>query len=159
VKAYTVIELSDEEAKERLVNFYTDVLVNDRENTRDLIRDGRLGSAVVDLTKADEDKVAELFGELDLGRVIAEEQNASHVVIRTDDYKWEIVFDIDNVPPAKRWGPWRLILEDNAPGVGIAREDNAPSVDTAREGDAPGENDEGPNLDVWGRQPGTSSAA
>jgi len=104
-----VVELSIDEAKDCLIEFYTDTLVNDRQNTRDLIRDGMFGTedqAIPNFKIITNERIVELFGEFDLGREIAKQHNASHVVIRIGDFKWGIVFHIGNLPPDERWIPY-----------------------------------------------------
>ena len=54
-----------------------------------------------------EEDVVQEFGELGVGLELAKKHNVSHVVFASDDYKWEVLFDIENVPPSQRWGIWK----------------------------------------------------
>lgn len=103
MEKHKVVELSVEEAREALIVKFTDYLVNDRTNTYELVATGNLASAIPDFKNLEKWEVTERFGELNLGQKIAEAAKASHVVVRTDDYKWDVVFDIRNLPQKDRW--------------------------------------------------------
>jgi hypothetical protein len=103
-----VVVLTLAEAKFILAEFYVDVLLNDRGLTREIVTSGKLETAVPNFATLTPAKVAEFFGEFNLGSSIAEAKLASHVVVEIAPEKWELVFDIGNVQPKHRWGEWKV---------------------------------------------------
>ena len=63
LKAYYI---TTEEARHMLIDFYTDVLVNDRQNTREVIEKGQLGTFVPQLSTLTDIEIWNLFQELDM---------------------------------------------------------------------------------------------
>ena len=98
----SVLVLHPSEAKQILVDYYTNVLVNDRKNTRNFIETGTLLAFVPSFTNMSDAKVAELFGHLNLGQPLAKSIKIGQVVIEVDG-NYTIVFDIENLHPESRW--------------------------------------------------------
>lgn len=103
MRVLKVVELTIEEAKTALIEFYTNVLMSDKSNTHDLVKFGGLHK-LPNFSMISDKEVVDKFGEFDLGREEAEVNSASHVVIKTGDYTWETVFDLANVDPTQRHG-------------------------------------------------------
>lgn len=103
VKVIKVVELTVEEAKESLIDQWTDTVVLDRDNTRELIANNELDKFVPDFKTVSPEWIAEQYGELNLGETTAMRVGASHVIVKTHEYTWEVVFDIENLEPKNRW--------------------------------------------------------
>lgn len=106
----SVIVLSIEEAREALVQFYADTIINDRPNLVEMIRENRLDRIVPNVPQLTSKQVADLCGELNLFQNLARSKQVPQVLVEVD-CTYEIVFDIDNLEPENRWYVSKTVLK------------------------------------------------
>lgn len=98
----SVLVLHPSEAKQILVDYYANALINDRANTRAHIENGTLSLFVPCFQGMSDVEVATRFGELNLGEALAKSLGIGQVVIEVAE-NYTIVFDIGNLKPIDRW--------------------------------------------------------
>lgn len=114
----SVLVMSIEEVKDHLLNWQADMIVSDRANVLDHLRHGAISEICPDLSKMDNEEMAELYGELNLGEKFAKEwyhnRKAVDQVLVEDGDKYIVVWDYDNLSPEDKDNfdkedacPWR----------------------------------------------------
>lgn len=99
----SVLVLSVEEAREGLVQWYADTVINDRPNLVECIRDNTLNRFVPNLPAFSSEQIAELYGELNVGEKLAIEHKVSQVIVETQPgWDLRLVWDIENLDPKQR---------------------------------------------------------
>lgn len=100
-----VVVLSLDEVYEDLMHWQADMIVNDRQNVLDHIRDGRLDLITWNIRKETHAQVVEHFAELNLGEKYAvlhhnrTGRKPSQVVVEMDTEHHTVVWDARNVEP------------------------------------------------------------
>src|ERR1019366_3798261 len=99
MKNKQVLILTVEEAREALVQWYTDMIVSDRGNVVDHVREGRLGQIMPKLNEYSPSAVAEQFGELNLGEEMTIHSGVDQILVELDAEHYVVVWDILNLEP------------------------------------------------------------
>ena len=102
MKRYSVVEISLDEVKQAVLDWYTDVLMGNKENTSDMILSG-LPSEIVNFKSLTHSRLIELYQEFDLGRNLANKHYATKVIVEDEDEVAHVLFDLINVPENIRW--------------------------------------------------------
>jgi len=92
------------QAKTELVEFWRDVLVNDPQNTLEVVRCGKLDSFIPNITKLNDEQVAEKYAELCLGEKYcadSAENPADLVLIQVDDYQFRFAAHVQQLHDGK----------------------------------------------------------
>lgn len=81
-----VAVLSEDEAKEKLVAFWTETIANDKRHLKELISNGTFFECIPDVPKLDAPTIASYFQDL-LSESLASEMNTEYIFIRGNDGK------------------------------------------------------------------------
>jgi len=97
VRTVQVMVLTAEEAREELAEFFADHLIDDRDNLLELIREGKLGRTVPDLSALSGGELARAYADIEFlaDRHFGDSPGASAVLIRTGDGQWHCIADRD----------------------------------------------------------------
>jgi hypothetical protein len=87
-----VIELSVDEARQMLVDWYFNVIINDPENTKELIATG-FDNLIPVVSQMKDYDVADQIGEFNLGEKIANEHDADIVMVRLNSLNSHLIYD------------------------------------------------------------------
>lgn len=98
MKISSVLELTIDEAREALIDFYADTVVKDRLTVREYIATGQPingynSKFVPDITGMYDVAIADKMGELNLAESIALENKVDKVVVNVGNNKLVVVFD------------------------------------------------------------------
>ena len=95
----SVLVLSPADVREMLVQWYVEFLTNDQANLGDLLRQGML-QKLPNLKLLNDESITKQFDELGISESLAEKHNVTQVLVELEPgTKWELVWDIGNVPP------------------------------------------------------------
>jgi hypothetical protein len=93
MKTHKAIELFIDEARQILVNWIADTLVDDPVHLRELILTEGFGSWYGPVANFTDEELADRIGELDLARKVAEEHDADIVFIRLNAITNFVVYE------------------------------------------------------------------
>lgn len=102
-KKISVVELSEDECRELVTDFYTKMILGDAGMVRDCILSGeRFPLPNSGVNKLSIKELADYVGEFNLGEQFAKEHGAKVVVVRIEECRYEVVWDFDNLDPDDR---------------------------------------------------------
>ena len=76
-----VVILSTEEAKALLIEFYTSFLVDDRENTKEIIESGDFHHSVPEIHKLTNKEICDIFNKLNLDDQLFDKHPTAYMVM------------------------------------------------------------------------------
>lgn len=93
MNTHKVVELSVDDAKQMLVDFIHNTLVNDPVYLKELIRYEGFSDWFGPVDKMSNEDVSDRVGELNLGEAIAQKHDADMVVVRLDSLTSHVIYD------------------------------------------------------------------
>lgn len=94
-----IIVLFLQEAKDALINWYADMIINDRSNLIDHIKEGKIQDICPDFSNPSFSELIKQIRDLNLGEQFVTGPDIQQVVIQFAEYAYEIIWDRGNLSP------------------------------------------------------------